>query len=94
MQSLKQKLEDVRKKLSRDMKPIFVIKLNKKATEEHIDATTNYANKSPLAKDYHLLIVKSFTNVNIEFELFNVDKVKLSDFETFKQEIYNIIKSK
>ena len=92
MQILKQKLEDVRKKLSKDMKPIFVIKLSKKATAEHIDATNNYANKSPLAKDYHLLIVKSFINTDIEFELFNVDKVKLSDFETFKQEIYNIIK--
>jgi len=92
MQKLKQKLEDVRKKLSRNMKPIFVIKLHKKTSIENIDHVSNYVTKSPLAKDYHLLVLKSYVNTDIEFELFNVDKVKLSDFESFKQEIYNIIK--
>jgi hypothetical protein len=74
------------------MKPIFVIKLHKKTSIENIDHVSNYVTKSPLAKDYHLLVLKSYVNTDIEFELFNVDKVKLSDFESFKQEIYNIIK--
>jgi len=87
MQSLKQKLEDVRKKLSRDMKPIFVIKLSKKAKVEDIIRTNDYVNGSPLGKDYHVLVIKSSTNIDIEFELFNIKDIDITSFESFKEEI-------
>ena len=75
------------KSKSKNIKPIFVIKLSKKAKVEDIIRTNDYVNGSPLGKDYHVLVIKSSTNIDIEFELYNVNDINATDFESFKEEI-------
>ena len=61
------------KSKSKNIKPIFVIKLSKKAKVEDIIRTNDYVNGSPLGKDYHVLVIKSSTNIDIEFEGTNLN---------------------
>ena len=77
---------------SKNIKPIFVIKLSKKAKVEDIIRTNDYVNGSPLGKDYHVLVIKSSTNIDIEFELYNVKDISVTDFELFKEEIKTLNK--
>ena len=76
----------------KNIKPIFVIKLSKKAKVEDIIRTNDYVNGSPLGKDYHVLVIKSSTNIDIEFELYNVKDISITDFELFKEEIKTLNK--
>lgn len=76
---------------SKKIKPIFVIKLNKKAKPDDVHRTNEYATKSPLSKEYHILVIKSNKNIDIEFELFNVKDMSEKDFETFKEEIKTLL---
>jgi hypothetical protein len=80
------------KSKSKNIKPIFVIKLSKKAKVEDIIRTNDYVNGSPLGKDYHVLVIKSSTNIDIEFELYNVKDISITDFELFKEEIKTLNK--
>ena len=80
------------KSKSKNIKPIFVIKLSKKAKVEDIIRTNDYVNGSPLGKDYHVLAIKSSTNIDIEFELYNVKDISITDFELFKEEIKTLNK--
>ena len=80
------------KSKSKNIKPIFVIKLSKKAKVEDIIRTNDYVNGSPLGKDYHVLVIKSSTNIDIEFELYNVKDISVTDFELFKEEIKTLNK--
>ena len=76
----------------KNIKPIFVIKLSKKAKVEDIIRTNDYVNGSLLGKDYHVLVIKSSTNIDIEFELYNVKDISITDFESFKEEIKTLNK--
>ena len=76
----------------KNIKPIFVIKLSKKAKVEDIIRTNDYVNGSLLGKDYHVLVIKSSTNIDIEFELYNVKDISITDFELFKEEIKTLNK--
>jgi hypothetical protein len=80
------------KSKSKNIKPIFIIKLSKKAKVEDIIRTNDYVNGSPLGKDYHVLVIKSSTNIDIEFELYNVKDISVTDFESFKEEIKTLNK--
>ena len=80
------------KSKSKNIKPIFVIKLSKKAKVEDIIRTNDYVNGSLLGKDYHVLVIKSSTNIDIEFELYNVKDISITDFELFKEEIKTLNK--
>ena len=80
------------KSKSKNIKPIVVIKLSKKAKVEDIIRTNDYVNGSPLGKDYHVLVIKSSTNIDIEFELYNVKDISVTDFELFKEEIKTLNK--
>jgi hypothetical protein len=75
-------------------KPVFVIKLSKNAKPEDIERTNLYATNSLLSKDYHVLVIKSNKNTDIEFELFNVSDLSLIDFEKFKLELTGYLKDK
>jgi hypothetical protein len=43
-----------------------------------------------LSKDYHILVIKSNKNIDIEFELYNIKDIDTTSFESFKEEIKNI----
>jgi len=71
-------------------KPIFVIRLSKNAKPEDIDRTNLYTTNSLLSKDYHILVIKSNKNIDIEFELYNIKDIDTTSFESFKEEIKNV----
>jgi hypothetical protein len=68
-------------------KPVFVIRLSKNAKPEDVERTNLYATNSLLSKDYHILVIKSNKNIDIEFELFNIKDIDTTSFESFKEEI-------
>lgn len=76
---------------SKKIKPIFVIKLSKSSKIDEVENVNEYAAKSPLSKEYHILVIKSNKNVDIEFELYNVEGLSVKDFETFKEEIKTLL---
>lgn len=79
------------KSKSKNIKPIFVIKLSKTAKPEDIIRTSEHATSTLLGKEYHILVVKSKNNTDIEFELYNIKDINTTDFESFKEEIKSLL---
>lgn len=72
---------------SKNIKPIFVIRLSKHAKTEDVVRMSEYTTNSSLGKDYHILVIKSSKNTDIEFELYNIKDTDITSFESFKEEI-------